>query len=358
MEMSARSQAHQHRRASLLSMLTVNLKQIAEAAGVSLATASRVLSGSDYPVKDELRARVLQVAEDLDYVPNAKARSLLRGNSSMVGVIVGDVSDPYFSTMIGGIHAAATGTGYMVTIVNTHRDPAAELDAVRALHAHRVDVLIVAGSGLTDPEYQTGLRQRITSYARSGKGAVLVGRHDVPEDAPISRILIDSVAAGRQMGQHLHELGHRNVALLTGDSALFSTLDRTQGFREILGDGLVEHHVTPTRDGGYSGALEVLERYPQVTAIAATADQMALGALVALRERGIDVPGQMSVAGFNDIDVSKDLVPSLTSMHLPLRLTGEKALELGLAALNGEVQRVHLEATLAARDSTGPARTV
>ena len=337
-------------------MLSVNLKQIAEAAGVSLATASRVLSGSDYPVKEELRTRVLQVASDLDYVPNAKARSLLRGASSMVGVIVGDVSDPYFSAIIGGIHGAATKSRYMVTIVNTYRDPAAELEAIRALHAHRVDVLIVAGSGLTDPDYQAGLRKRVTSYARSGKGAVLVGQHELGGDAPVSRILMDSVAAGRQMAEHLRDLGHRHVALLTADTPLLSTLDRTQGFREVLGDGLLCHPVAPTRDGGYGGTLEVLERYPEVTAIAATADQMALGALVALRERGIDVPGQMSVSGFNDIDISKDLVPALTSVHLPLWMAGEKALTLGLAALAGDIQEVRLESTLAVRESTGPAR--
>lgn len=337
-------------------MLPVNLKQIAEKAGVSLATASRVLSGSTYPVKQELRQRVLDVAADLDYVPNAKARSLLLGDTSMVGVIVGDVSDPFFSGMIGGIHAAASGTGYMVTIANTYRDPEAEAEAIRALHAQRVDVLIIAGSGLSDPEQQQDLVRRVRSYVRSGKSAVLVGRHDLVEDFPVSRVLLDNARAAESMAQHLHDLGHRRVALMTGNEALASTQDRTEGFRKVLGDGLVLVPVDATRDGGHAGALRILEEHPDVTAMASTADQMAIGALVALREQGIDVPGQMSVAGFNDIAISKDFVPSLTSVHLPLAEIGQTAFELGINAVKGDVAESMVPATLALRESTGPVR--
>lgn len=333
-------------------MLTVNLKQIAEAAGVSLATASRVLSGSDYPVKEELRRRVLDVATELDYVPNAKARSLLHGTSSMIGVVVGDVSDPFFSAMIGGIHTAAAGTGYMVTIVNTYRDPDTEIEAIRALEAQRVDVLIVAGSGLTQPSYQGDLERRIASFCRAKKSVVLIGRHHIPDDLPVSRITVDNVAAGRRMAEHLKSLGHERVALLSGDGQLLSTLDRAQGFREVLGEGLTLHPVAPTRDGGHQGTLELLRAGTDATAIAATADQMALGALVALREEGISVPEDMSVAGFNDIEISKDLVPSLTSMHLPLREIGGTSLEFGLKGLAGEVHAIAFAATLADRRST------
>lgn len=337
-------------------MLPVNLKQIAQAAGVSLATASRVLSGSDYPVNPTMRQRVLDVAEELDYVPNAKAQSLLRGDTSMVGVIVGDVSDPFFSAMIGGIHDVASKTGYMVTIVNTYRESALEMAAIRALHAQRVDILIIAGSGLADRESQEALHRRVASFVRSGKSAVLVGRHEIPADLGVSRIHIHSVASARLMAQHLWDLGHRKVALLSGNQALLSTRDRIEGFRDVLGDGLEVRPVEPTRDGGHRGALEVLDQFPEATAIAATADQMAFGALVALRERGIAVPGQMSVTGFNDIDVSKDLVPALTSVHLPLREIGVTALRLGVDGLAGTVGEVTLPATLAVRASTGPAR--
>ena len=335
-------------------MLAVNLKQIAEAAGVSVATASRVLSGSDYPVNEALRQRVLDTAEALDYVPNAKARGLLQGNSQTIGVLAGDVSDPYFSAIIGGIHAAAAEAGYLVTIMNTYRDPDAELAAMRSLHAHRVDVLILSGSGLTYDAYQAGLATRLGSFVRGGGAAVLVGPHEVPEKLEVGRVLIDNVAASRKMAEHLHGLGHRKVALLAGDQHLISTIDREDGFRQVYGDELVVHPVEPNRDGGLAGTQWVLANHPEVTAIAATADQMALGALVALRQAGVAVPGEVSVTGFNDIAISRDLVPALTTVHVPLREVGEQALQAGLAMLRGEITEVSVRSELMIRESTGP----
>ncbi|SDL12033.1 LacI family DNA-binding transcriptional regulator [Tessaracoccus oleiagri] len=338
-------------------MSAVNLKQIAEQAGVSLATASRVLSGSDYPVKEELRQRVLQVASELDYVPNANARGLLRGRSSTVGVLVGDVSDPFFSGMVGGIHEVAGKAGYMVTVVNTFREPETELDTLRRLRAQRVDIMIVAGSGLDDEAYTTGLERSLGAFMKSGNAAVLIGHHEVSDELPACHVRFDNRAAAREVAEHLHGLGHRRIALITGDPRLLSTRDRCAGFRDVFGDDLVCQETEPTRDGGYEAAARILDEHPDVTAIAATADQMALGALVQLRERGIAVPGKISVAGFNDIEVSKDLVPSLTSAHVPLDEMGRRAMELGLKALEGEVAHFEVQPQLAIRESTGPVRT-
>ncbi|NLE98881.1 MAG: LacI family transcriptional regulator, partial [Propionibacterium sp.] len=297
-------------------MSAVNLKQIAEQAGVSLATASRVLSGSDYPVKEELRQRVLKIAADLDYVPNANARGLLRGRSSTVGVLVGDVSDPFFSGMVGGIHEIAGKAGYMVTVVNTFREPSGELDTLRRLRAQRVDVLIVAGSGLDDEIYTAGMEKSLGAFIRGGKAAVLIGHHETSDDFGACRVFFDNRAAAREVAEHLHGLGHRRIALITGDPRLLSTRDRVLGFSDVFGDGVTIIETEPTRDGGYAATGTILIDHPEVTAIAATADQMAFGALVQLRESGLSVPADMSVAGFNDIDISKDLVPALTSAHV------------------------------------------
>lgn len=237
-------------------MRGANLKQIAAVAGVSLATASRVLSGSTYPVKAELRQRVLTAADKLYYVPNAAAQGLLRGRSQNVGVLVGDVADPYFSGMISGIHAYADEIDHMVTIINTYRSPEAEVQAFRRLHAQRVDW-------------------------------------------PASQLSVDNHTGARRMGEHLRSLGHRRVALLIGDPRLNSTSDRLSGYREALGNDVIVVEAEPTRNGGHQVALDILKNHPDVTAIGATADQMAFGALVALREQGLSVPGDISVAGFN-----------------------------------------------------------
>lgn len=334
-------------------MAVVNLKRIAEVAGVSLATASRVLSGSDYPVKPALRQRVLDAAEELNYVPNAAAQGLLRGRTMTAGVLVGDVADPFFSDMIAGIHTAADQLGYMVTIVNTYREPGAELQAVRKLHSHQVDILILAGTGLADSAYQRSLVKHLTSFTRGGKSAVLIGRHDIPDELEVSTISIDNKHGGELMAKHLADLGHERIALLTGDQRLHSTQDRIEGFTRFYDGRLEIRPVASTRDGGYQATLELLDSQPEITAIAATADQMAFGALVALRERGRLVPGDISVSGFNDIAISKDLVPALSSIHIPLGEAGHRALVLGHAALQSGPQHDELELTLVARESTG-----
>lgn len=337
-------------------MAAVNLKMIAERAGVSLATASRVLSGSDYPVKDDLRERVLQVAEELDYVPNANALGLLRGRSQTVGVLVGDVSDPFFSGMIGGIHEVAGKAGYMVTTVNTYRQPGQELDTVRRLRAQRVDILILAASGLVDPIHTEAMQRSLKAFIDAGQSAVLIGHHDIDADFPASRVDFDNELAARQVAEHLHGLGHRRVALVTGDPRLRSTGDRAAGFRQVFGDSMVVVEAEPTRDGGFRACGAILDEHPQITAIAATADQMAFGVLARLRERGIGVPSQVSVTGFNDIPFAVDTVPALTSAHLPLRAMGKSAMELGICGLDGEAARIVTAPRLVVRGSSGPAR--
>ncbi|WP_298325115.1 LacI family DNA-binding transcriptional regulator [Haloactinopolyspora sp.] len=337
-------------------MGAVNLKQIAQRAGVSLATASRVLSGSDYPVKDDLRERVLEVAAQLDYVPNASARVLLRGRSSIVGVLVGDVSDPFFSGMIGGIYEVADDADYMVNVVNTFREPGKELDTLRRLREQRVDILIVAGSGLDDAAFTAGMEKSLAAFVQGGNAAVLIGHHGISDDVHAARVHFDNREAAREVAEHLRELGHQRIALITGDPRLLSTRDRVLGFRDVFGDRVIPVETEPTRDGGYEAAGTILSTRPEVTAIASTADQMAFGTLVYLRERGILVPNEMSVTGFNDIDVAKDFVPSLTSAHVPLREMGRRAMELGLQGLEGDVDDIEVMPELAIRASTGPAR--
>lgn len=333
-------------------MAAVNLKRIAEEAGVSVATASRVLSGSDYPVKEDLRARVLQVADELDYVPNANARGLLSGRSHTVGVLVGDVADPFFSGMIGGIHEVADKAGYMVTVVNTYRQPGNELSTIRRLREQRVDVMIIAASGLMDRIHASGMQKSLEAFVQGGNSAVLIGHHEMP-GLKASRIHYDNRLAGRQVAEHLHELGHRRIALITGDRRLLSTHDRVEGFRDVFGDALATHETAPTRDGGYSAAESILEAKLDVTAIASTADQMAFGVLARLRDAGIDVPGEMSVTGFNDIEFARDTVPALTSAHLPLAELGRRAMDFGLQGLDGEPLEAEVAPELAVRGSTG-----
>lgn len=244
----------------------------------------------------------------------------------------------------------------MVTVVNTYRDPGNELDVLRRLRAQRVDVMIVAASGLDDPIHSEALEKSLAAFVKGGNSAVLIGPHEVSADLSVSRIDVNNRLAARQVAEHLHELGHRRVALLAGETNLLSMADRVAGFRDVFGDELVVRRAAPTRDGGHDACVELLDSDDAgLTAIATTADQMAFGVLACLRERGISVPEQMSVTGFNDIEFARDTVPPLTSAHLPLDEVGRLAMDMGIKALDGVPSRVELTPELRVRGTTGKA---
>jgi LacI family transcriptional regulator len=313
-----------------------------------------VLSGSEYPVNEEMRRRVEASANELKYIPNAQAQGLLLGNPRAVGVVVGDVGDPYFSEMIDGLQAVATELQYMVTVVNTHRSLRHELDAFRALRAHRVGIAILAGSGLVQAEYGEAMTLALTAAREAGESVVTVGRHTLGLELPT--VYVDNVEAGRLIGEHLRDLGHQDVGVLAGSMDLTSTVDRVEGLRSVFGDRLVVREITPTRNGGWEATGPMLRDHPDLTALVGTADQMATGAISWLRENGRQVPADLSVVGCNDIWVARDLVPSLTTVRLPLQEMGAAALRLGIAAREGHVSQEKLEIRLVVRDSTGPAR--
>lgn len=335
--------------------MQATLRDIAERAGVSVPTASRVLSGSSYPVSDDLRHRVEEAAASLDYVPNAQARTLLTGREQSIGVLVGSVDDPYFSEIVNGIHEAADGERLLIMVSNTSRDPARELEHFRLFHAHRSRVIIIAGSGIADPSYTATMTARAASFMTSGGRVVSIGS----TFDGVDRVVVDNREAGRSLARHLVDLGHRRIGVIGGDPRVTSTLERIAGVREVVEgvDGsLSVRHVTADRNGGLEGAEALLAEDPQLTALVGTADQMAIGALAHLRAVGTDCPGRVSVAGFNDIPLAQDLVPPLTSVHLPLREMGKRALQMGLADRPGTGQQVvELDTELRIRASTaGP----
>lgn len=336
-------------------MSKVNLKLVAEKAGVSLATASRVLSGSDYPVKQGLRERVLQVAEELDYVPNANARGLLRGRSSTVGVIVDDIGDPYSSRLVRGIHEVADDASYMVTAMNTNQDPEVELEAIRRLRSQRVDIIIVSTSRIGSQAHVERLDKSLEGFINSGNSVVLISRQDISGELRASRILYDNVAAASQLATHLHELGHTEIVAVTDDQQLYAASERVKRLREFF-PGLLVVETEPSRDGGYAAAGKLVAGNLDATAIVCTTDQLAFGVLARLRDASISVPGQVSVTGFNDIDFANETVPALTTVHVPSVEMGRRAMEVGLASLlnEDEIRTIEVDATLRVRGSTGP----
>jgi len=331
------------------------LAEVAKRAGVSLATASRVLNGDGKRVvAGRLRASVEAAAEELNYVPNAHAQALARSESTAVGAIVHDVSDPYFSEIVRGIQRVSADAGRLVTICNSYRDPARELEYVRLLRSQRVGAIIMTGSGLDDRDYSQSLGAQIHAFADLGGRTIFIGRHHVAGDA----VIPDNVGGARSLGEALLDLGHRNIAVISGPNVLTTTRDRLDGLRQAFSArrvSLDERSIVAgdfSRDSGVEAARELWKRSKTFTAIAALNDEMAIGALSALRELGVDVPGQVSIIGFDDIPAARDVTPALSTIRIPLIEMGARAMNIALQPGGSQLTIEHFTAELVLRDST------
>lgn len=333
---------------------TRSLRDVAELAGVSEATASRALRNTRN-VGSKLRERVLCAARELNFTPNPHARALASATDASVGIVVHDISDPYFSEIVRGALEGAAESGRMLLICNTYRDPERELAYIRHFRAQRVEALLLAGSG--DGEAGRRIEAEIREFERSGGRALLMGRYQTARNA----IMADNISGARQMAEHLVGLGHRRIGVIAGPAGL--TESRLSGFHnrlEELGVALPAERVRVgdfTREGGKAAAIDLLDSAGDLTAIFALSDVMAVGVLAALRERGIKVPSSVSVAGFDDIPLAQDLQPPLTTVKVPMADMGRRAFAVALGQ-RGDARRFkRLPTALVVRESTAALRT-
>lgn len=333
------------------------LESVARSAGVSLATASRVLNGGNRIVKAEYRDRVLAAAKELQYMPNAHAQALARSTSSTVGVILHDVADPYFSVIAGGVMRAAGQHDLMVMMASTFRDPGRELAYVSSLHAQRAKAILLIGSGFTDKDYLLQMEAQLKAYRASGGRVACVSNHST---LPADVVVPDNKQGATDLAQALLDQGHRSFGVITGPDHLITVNDRLEGLRvglEKAGVKVPDSHIFDggfTRDGGYAAMNDLLDADLPVTVVCVLSDVMAIGALSACRDRGVAVPGELSVAGFDDIPIVRDLHPPLTSVHLPLEELGVRVLELAMSEPSSRrrIQRVRGDVVM--RASTSP----
>ncbi|WP_326549544.1 LacI family DNA-binding transcriptional regulator [Micromonospora sp. NBC_01813] len=334
------------------------LADVAKRAGVSPATASRIINGSSKPVTEALRDRVLAAVEELQYVPNAHAQSLARSHRSAVGVVVHDVSDPYFAEITRGLQRVATEHGRLVIICNSYRDPEKELQYVELLRAHQVAAIILAGSGYHDETFTALLESKLRVYERTGGRVAVIGRHEHAGDA----VVPDNEMGGYLLGAELYSLGHTRFGVVAGPKVLTTTTDRLTGLRRAArehGQKLPARRVAYAdfdRASGAAAAASLLDAEPGLTAIAALNDSMAIGTMALLRSRGIMIPEQVSVVGFDDMPVARDVTPALTTVRLPLAEMGARAMTMalqpGAAARAPIIEEIGAE--LVRRESAGP----
>jgi LacI family transcriptional regulator len=318
------------------------LTEVASRAGVSLATASRVLNGSARSVGDELRHRVLAAAAELDYIPNVHAQAMARGTSSVLGLIVHDIADPYFSTIAAGVMAAAEESGLIVSLGSTLASADRELDYVAVLRAQRARALVLAGSRSTNVTQTRRLAREVQAFRAAGGRVTCISQPLLGTDT----VQPDNEAGAQALATALVGLGHRKFGVLAGPRTLLTARDRLAGFRaglaaaglELAGADVLESSFD--RDGGYATATELMTRNKDLTCIFAVNDIMAVGAMAAARDLGVRVPEDVSVAGFDDIPTLRDVAPALTTVRLPLHELGRRAAELALLGEEPATPRV------------------
>jgi LacI family transcriptional regulator len=338
--------------------IVASITDVAKLAGVSTATVSRVVSASPYAVSSATRARVLDAARELDYVPNALARGLLKSYIPVVGVIVHDITDPYFAEVVRGVEDAASQGGFLVVTCSSDRDPEREHSYVRLLRSMRAATLIFAGSGLDDPSLNVEMRRHAAAMRAYGAAVVHLSPHASGE----AEVGVDNAAGIATMVAALVGLGHAQIAFLAGPTSLFVAQQRLAGYRRGLEEaGLAydERLVVRTgfnQEGGAAGVERLLAAEVPFTAVCAANDLLALGALRRLADLGIAVPGRISVAGFDDIQTASMTAPRLSTVRLPLHEIGRRGFEYAAQVLDGgRPAREVLPTELVLRESTGPA---
>lgn len=318
--------------------MAVTLQDVATRAGVSQATASRVLNGSARIPGENVADRVRSAARELGYVPNAQAQALARAATGLLGLIVHDIADPYFSSIVRGVQAAARTARKQVLLASTDRDFDIEREAVSTFIAHRADAIVLAGSRQSG-DLDRELEAEFGRYRANGGRVVLIGQ----PLAHASAVEPENVVAAGELADALASAGHRRFAVIGGPGSIRTSVDRRNGFVDALGrrglTPLVEVSGTFTRDGGYAAARRLAAALTaagggddgtEPVCVFAVTDVMAIGAIAAWRDLGLSVPGDLCIAGFDDIPTLRDHVPSLSTVALPLEHIGVRAVELAL----------------------------
>ena len=327
-----------------------SIRDVARAAGVSVATASRVMAKADYPVAAPTRERVMLAARELGFVPNALARGLALARTDNIGVVVPVLSNPYYAAMVEAIDAAARERGLTMLLGLTGGDERRREAIIDDLLARKVDGLIVC-AGAQD-------RRRGRTPVALGVPAVLIGQQ---ANAGFPIIRTDNRKAGFDAARYLWGLGHRDFVYLTSHKSWHDFHDRGQGMLAFLA-GTGEAFTAQIFDGllgeadSYRRVREACASGLPATALLASTDRHALGALAALSDARRKVPRQISVMGFDDYITSGFVRPALTTMQMPAAEMGQLAVATIRDVLDGKAvqQKTLLEAKLVERGSTGP----
>ncbi len=333
------------------------IREVADRAGVSVATVSRILTGG-YPAAPATRARVMRAVKELDYVANAHARALAGTPSKSVAIVLNSVISPHYAHVAQGVEAQAAAEGRLCLIGTTGGEPEREFAMVKFMREQHAEAVILVGNVVADEKYRERMSRYAHALAAIGSRLVLCGRPSLGPDVPAVVVEYDNAGGAFAATSHLLSAGHERILFL-GRRAGYTTAEgRLAGYRRALDahrvpyDPALEVEGTMHWHEGYRMMKERLAAgAPDFTAVFCLNDLIAGGAYRALRERGLQVPDDVSMVGFDDLPPSLDL--DLTTVHLPHEEVGRTAVRLALEheARGGTPRHVTLGTHLVVRDS-------
>lgn len=329
---------------------TVTIRHVARRAGVSTATVSRALAGSG-PVRAEVAARVQAAARSLAYVPNRIARSLRAQTTRLAGVLIPDVQNPFFTAVVRGVEDVLQAGGWTLLLGNSDDHPEREMSCLTTLREEGAAGVVLV-PGLPASAYQ----------ATVARGLPLVAIDRAPEGLDVDRVTVANVEGARRAVRHLVSLGHRRIGLVGGPAGLSTAAERRRGYEAALAEAGLRREATRVEEGDFrpSGGRAAMERLlaraEPPTAVFVTNDLMTLGAYEAIRARGLRVPQDVAVVGFDDAPWAEWLHPPLTTVAQPAYELGATAARLLLERLQEPrrpTRSVVLETRLVVRASCG-----
>lgn len=314
-------------------MKRITIEDVAKAAGVSRQTVSRAMNGKN-EISPDTKARVMQAIEELGYTPNRMAQGMVTRSTHTVGLVIGDITNPFFAEVARGVQDLAQSHDYDVIIHNTDDDPQGELRALRSLTAQSVDGIIGFLYNISSED--------LAAFADPNRPLVMLNRAiDHPN---ISTLIVDNRYGSRLAVEYLLKQNHTKIGMLTHISHQLEHVRRVQGYQEALDDAGIHHEGKwiarghPTLAGGYQATKELLRAYPTLTALFAYNDLMALGAVRATHELGRHIPYELSIVGYDDIAFAELTNPALTTVRVHKYELGRQAMRRFLSIQNKEVE--------------------
>jgi LacI family transcriptional regulator len=331
--------------------MPVSITDVARAAGFSIATVSRVLNGTDYPLAEDTRLKVLEVAKQLGYRPNLIARSLRMEQTHTVGIIVENILSPFIPSIIRGIHDRLKEFDYLSIVLNSDSNLAVEADAIERLGMRQIDGIIFV---------ESHMRSSVEVSALINKPHLFV--HRLFNSLGVNSIVPDDRYGARLAVKHLVELGHRRIAFINGPEGWDATANRLAGYGdELLACG-IEFDTSLVHQGdwqvqsGYLLAQQLLALPQRPTAVFAANDLMALGVIYAAQEVGLNVPTDLALVGYDDRDFTGFMRPALTTIQMPCEKMGQVAADSLLRLIKGDMEVIKptlVQGALVVRQSCG-----